>query len=86
MNPTTEQQVWLNDQMAKATTPERVNPCVGIFGSGPAGRVCRECVHLYRKVMGKTYLKCALRRNTGGPATDHRARWAACAKFEEEKK
>lgn len=82
MNQTPEQQAWLDAQLAKATTPERVNPCVGLFGKGPEGKTCRTCAHLIRKGRGKTYIKCALRRNTNGPATDHRARWMACAKYE----
>lgn len=80
MNPTPEQQAWLDDQMAKS--PVEPNPCVRQFGSGPEGETCRNCQLLLRKSMSKTYLKCALRKNTSGPATDHRAGWNACAKFE----
>jgi len=81
MNPTPEQQVWLSEQMAKVTTPERVNPCIGLFGAGPAGKKCKTCSHLMHQ--GRRYLKCSFRKNTHGPATDHRAGWTACARYEE---
>lgn len=84
--PTGEQQAWLTDQMAKQTTPERVNPCVALFGKGPDGKTCRTCAQLMRRGgASKVYLKCALRKNTNGPATDHRAGWMACSKYEEAK-
>lgn len=59
------------------------NPCVIAFGEGPQDKTCGSCRHLYRQggVAG-TYYKCDLRRNTSGPATDHRVRWPACARFE----
>lgn len=59
------------------------NPCVLAYGAGPEGATCRSCIQLYAQpgVAGR-YLKCALRANTGGPATDHRAGWPACARYE----
>lgn len=59
------------------------NPCVVAFGPGPAGASCRSCVHLFAQggVAGR-YYKCELRRVTGGPGTDHRVGWPACARFE----
>lgn len=65
--------------------PRRVNPCIQVYGFGPDGKTCKACVHFYRKKYSKTYLKCDLRRNSNGPATDHRAGWAACGKYEEAK-
>ncbi len=52
-------------------------------GTGPAGETCGSCVHLARKKMAKTYLKCELQRArwTGGGASDVRAGDAACAKW-----
>lgn len=62
----------------------RSNPCVLAYGPGPEGRICGDCVHLFaRGDTAGTYYKCDLRRFSNGPATDHRVRWAACAKFEE---
>lgn len=53
-------------------------------GSGPAGETCGSCVHLHRREMSKTYLKCGLCEKawTGGGGTDVKARDAACSKWE----
>jgi len=53
-------------------------------GTGPAGETCGTCLHLYRRRMSKTYLKCALvnREWTGGSATDVKASTPACLKWE----
>lgn len=61
------------------------NPCIPAFGPGPEGRICRDCTHLFRVggVAGR-YYKCDLRVRTGGPGSDHRVRWPACARFEEQ--
>jgi hypothetical protein len=61
--------------------PKKPNPLVKAFGPGPEGKKCKDCVHLFRKKFANTYIKCDLRPNTGGPATDHRANWPACKKF-----
>lgn len=61
----------------------RVNPLLRVYGPGPEGARCGSCVHLFRVggVAGR-YYKCDLRRNSAGPASDHRVRWPACARFE----
>jgi len=59
------------------------NPMVKLYGKGPGGKKCRDCKHLYVKEWDKRYYKCALRINTNGPGTDHRANWHACGKFVE---
>lgn len=75
-----DQQAWL--ELAVAETPERLNPCVRVFGAGPEGATCKSCEHLLRwDYHNKRYLKCGLRRNTHGAATDHKANWAACARY-----
>jgi len=53
-------------------------------GTGPEGETCGTCKHLYRRQMGKTYLKCGLNRArwTGGKGSDIRARDDACKKWE----
>ncbi len=59
------------------------NPCVRLFGLGPEEVTCRHCKHLIRnEAWSKTYLKCFYRGVTNGAATDHRAGWKACKKFE----
>jgi hypothetical protein len=52
-------------------------------GTGPEGETCKTCAHLYRREMGKTYLKCALMRAswTGGGRTDVKASAPACSKW-----
>lgn len=59
------------------------NPCVIAYGPGPEGVTCSGCAHLFAQggVAGR-YLKCDLRLITSGPATDHRSRWPACARYE----
>ena len=74
-----EQQQWF----AATIISERVNPCVRLYGPGPEGAKCETCVQLLRKRLSKTYLKCDFRENTNGAATDHKAGWAACARYEE---
>ena len=60
------------------------NPMLLAVGPGPEGKSCADCGHLFRVggVAGR-YYKCALRRVTSGPATDHRVNWPACARFAE---
>jgi len=67
------------------------NPCVMAFGRGPAGKRCRTCVLLLKHGNGRRHwYKCSLRRSLhdptqlGGPETDHRMKWRACAKYTEE--
>ncbi len=55
------------------------NPCVAAYGRDPMGRSCKFCANLKR--YGR-YMKCALRHNTASAATDHRANWPACGKYE----
>lgn len=59
-----------------------VNPCVELYGAGPEGERCKHCTHLYVKQYSSNYYKCDLRRNSNGPATDHRANWPACGRFD----
>lgn len=74
------QQSWL---AAQPKVP-KANPCIRIYGSEPPGKTCGECSHLFvRGDTARTYYKCDLRANTGGPATDHRRRWPSCGKFTE---
>lgn len=34
-------------------------------GTGPKGETCKTCVHICRRSMGKTYLKCGLAETVG---------------------
>ena len=73
---------WLAQMQSVKPEP---NPCVRLFGKGPEAK-CKTCSHLIRRGgCAKTFLKCEFRRNTRGSATDHKAGWNACIKYEEEK-
>ena len=53
-------------------------------GTGPEGETCKTCKHIYRRRMGRVYLKCGLARQnwTRGGATDILASSPACRKWE----
>lgn len=70
--------------MKPAAKPKRGQPKgnAAPIGSGPAGETCRTCVHARCVKLGKTYHKCALVKATGGPATDIRLKWPACARWQ----
>lgn len=60
-----------------------INPCIGVFGPGPDAFRCKSCKNLLARGNGaKNFYKCALRTITNGPATDHKANWPACGKFD----
>lgn len=58
------------------------NPMVRVFGEGPPNARCATCAHLLVREYARRYYKCALRKVTGGPATDHRKNWPACGKYQ----
>ena len=55
---------------------------VAIYGPGPEGVTCSQCIHFYRKQYANTYFKCRLAGDSRTPRTDWRARWPACGRFE----
>lgn len=59
-----------------------VGRMVTLYGRGPEGATCGQCRHLRAKQYAGRYLKCAFGPQSNGPATDWRARWPACGKFE----
>lgn len=85
MNKTPEQQMWFDGQAEKARDEGIENPCVRWFGPDLVGRHCKDCRRLYRGGGQAKFFKCELRKETSGPGSDHRAKWKACAKFEERK-
>lgn len=76
--PDPQLEEWFADQTASAA---HVNPCVRLHGLAEPEAKCKDCRLFIRKQKGKTYFKCALRGDTNGPATDHRANWPACGRF-----
>lgn len=71
--------------MQQPPLARKQNPCISLYGPGPTAALCRTCSHLIRsKPRAHTYYKCELRTITGGAATDHRLRWPACARYQEQ--
>ena len=85
--PDAATQLWFDQAAAKSGFAEIIegdgtmNPCVRRFGLAEPAAKCKECRLFIRKHYAKTYFKCALRGDTNGPATDHRANWPACGRF-----
>jgi len=74
-----------SDRPSKKHKPraDHENPMVLAYGRHPDLSLrCKDCDLLYFKQFSKKYFKCTYRRNTGGPATDHRKHWPACTKLE----
>lgn len=78
---TTEE--WFADATKHA---KAVNPCVRLYGLAEPAAKCKDCRLFIRHEMSKTYFKCELRGITHGPATDHRANWPACGRFQQTEK
>lgn len=52
-------------------------------GQGPADTTCKGCRHLIRSGgHSKSFLKCNLTLMTNGAASDWRAKWLACGRYE----
>jgi hypothetical protein len=63
---------------------DRIKKMHGVFGKGPDGKLCKTCAHLIRTgYKSRTYIKCDLNKITKGEATDWRAGYDACGKYEE---
>lgn len=68
--------------MTGLVKPERINPMVRVWGSGPADTRCSSCAEFKRKAFnGRSYFKCSYRGDTNGRGSDHRASWPACARY-----
>jgi hypothetical protein len=85
--PDKQMEDWFSNAASKAgyvplvNGKGKINPCLALYGKGPEGKRCKECKLLFRHLR---FFKCELRGFTHGPATDHRANWPACGKFEPE--
>lgn len=54
-----------------------------VHSAGLSGARCRDCTHLCRKSPGRRHvLKCELAYQSMSAASDWRAGWPACGKFE----
>ncbi|OZI09158.1 hypothetical protein BWI93_05275 [Siphonobacter sp. BAB-5385] len=74
----------MNDLFGEVPTPptphKKGNPMVTTYGRGPEEYRCKHCQHFIDR--RDKYFKCSYRGNTNSPATDHRANWPTCSKFE----
>lgn len=84
--PDTAYPDWYRPSRARRVANLRVLQGRHPFGMplGPKESRCGTCVHLRRRGTGsrRVYLKCALSKITSGPATDARAKWRGCIKWE----
>lgn len=78
-----ENSLYDETELARITKEGNDNPMVMTYGKLPGNRKCKTCSHLFYKRFANKYYKCELRKNTGGPATDHRVNWDACNKYQE---
>ena len=63
---TDEADLW-GDTLPPTTIPApKTNPCIAVYGPGPADTHCTDCTHLRRMQRDKTYIKCDLRKRTHG--------------------
>jgi len=71
------------DAPAIAPRPPRHREMIRLYGRCE-GKQCRQCRHLVRTRWGlQHYLKCEVSGVTQSAATDWRAGWEACGRFEE---
>lgn len=74
----------LGQEVAESAPPRvKGNPCLSLYGQGPAGKTCKRCVHLYQGNSRWKHLKCRKRDKRRGDGSDHREDWPACGKYEE---
>jgi hypothetical protein len=72
------------EKKKRHTGPPAVNPCIALYGQGPAMQCCKGCVHLRYAPARRVarYWKCDLRQLSHGAATDHKVNWPACGRYE----
>jgi hypothetical protein len=60
------------------------NPCLPLYGPGPAGVTCRTCARLQREpsVWRGTLSRCLVRPKDLTGTVTHRTYWPACARYQ----
>lgn len=76
---------WLEAHKEELVLPPRILALRSVFGHGPDGITCKNCAHLLRYHQGARWMKCNLSKMTQSVASDWRAGWPACGKYEETK-
>lgn len=84
MSTTSTESLFGWDQPMKPTKAKRGQPKgnAAPIGSGPAGETCGACKNAYCRQYSKKYWKCRLVKETHGPGSDIRRKWAACSRWE----
>jgi hypothetical protein len=77
------QRTFLTSDGREVVVPRSANPCIALYGDGPADKRCRDCAQMYARDCCRRYWKCRLRKETHGPGSDHRRGWPTCGKFVE---
>lgn len=77
---------WNNQPIRPPEQLASVNPCVRLYGAGPADTTCAECVHLHYYHQSARWQKCDQKpKYRKGISGDHRVRWPACSRYEKRK-
>ena len=76
---------WVEDHKDdEKLLPKRIRAMHGLYGKTD-GKTCKACIHLLRFRQGTYWHKCNLSKMTKSTASDWRAGWPACGKYEESK-
>ena len=78
--PQTQKQIRM--QIRNADGSWKINPMLKLYGEVP-GKKCNTCSFLFYNETARKYYKCSFRKNTYGPASDHRKFFSACGKYAE---
>ena len=74
---------WVDPPVPKQRKLQKIHTMRKLYGYRD-DRTCRECCYFDRvRHRAKTHFKCSWYGDTRGEATDWRATWKACGKFEE---
>ena len=74
--------VDIQEDLTQTFLPKSLRQMHAAFGA-TVDQQCKNCKSFLRlNIHNKTYFKCARYKVTSGPATDWRAGWQACGKFE----
>jgi hypothetical protein len=70
---------------ARRSAVRRLAKMHTLYGHGPEGQTCRDCINLVRTKPHDTgYFKCRLYGFSRSEASDWRQKWAACGRFQQE--
>ena len=68
---------------ARRSAVARLSKMHTIYGKAPDGQTCKNCINLERFRPGRnTFLKCRLYGISSSEASDWRAKWPACGKYQ----